>query len=203
MATRERLTAAERRERIRAAALEVFAEHGYDGAPTRELAARAGVTTPILYDHFGSKRDLYRELLEREAAELLAVVSRPPRSGDPVDYLREPVDAFFAFVEQHRFAWRMLFRDPPADPELADVQRAIQRRATAAIAALFALTPRWRLGLGRDRANELLAELTKSALNGLAGWWWEHPEVRREQLVELATDALWTGLERLREEADA
>jgi AcrR family transcriptional regulator len=201
MATRERLPAAERRERIRAAALEVFAEHGYDGAPTRAIAGRAGVTTPILYDHFGSKRDLYRELLEREAAELLAVVSRPPRSGDAVDYLREPIEAFFAFVEQHRFAWRMLFRDPPADPQIAQAQPAIQRRATAAIAALFSLTPEWRLsaGFSRERADELLAELTKSALNGLAGWWWDHPEVRRAQLVDLATDTLWIGIERLRE----
>jgi AcrR family transcriptional regulator len=63
--TRKRLTAAARREVIAAAATELFAERGYQRASIEEIARRSGVTPPVVYDHFASKRDLYRDLLER------------------------------------------------------------------------------------------------------------------------------------------
>ena len=67
---RKRMSAATRRASIEAAATDVFAERGYRGASIDEIARRSGVTPPVLYDHFASKQDLYRQLLERHFADL-------------------------------------------------------------------------------------------------------------------------------------
>src|SRR5207247_8425364 len=70
---RKRLTAAARREVIERAATELFAERGFHGASMEEVARRSGVSVPVVYDHFESKRALHRRLLERHYAELREV----------------------------------------------------------------------------------------------------------------------------------
>lgn len=80
-----------------------------------QIALTAGITAPVIYDHFPSKAALQIELLERQTTELIAFVAsalaRSPE--DTGERLRAGVDAYFRFVEEHSFAWRMLFRDPP------------------------------------------------------------------------------------------
>ena len=84
------------------------------------------------------------------------------------------VDAFFEFVETHPYAWRMIFRDPPADPELVAVHRRIQDRASREIAAMLAsFDPP---GSARSPTRlALVAEGLKAAINGLAAWWYDTP----------------------------
>lgn len=180
------------------AATEVFAAEGYAGASIRQIATASGVTIPVLYDHFASKRDLHVELLEREGDALIAAISSTGGES-PAVLMRGSVDAFFSYVEEHPFAWRMLFRDPPADAEVAAAHSRVMGRARDAIAGQLALTPRWHSssGLERERHLEVLAEGTKSAINGLAAWWWEHRDVPREEVVALAMELLFVGLERL------
>lgn len=176
----------------------MFAAEGYAGASIRQIAESAGVTIPVLYDHFASKKLLHLELLEQQGDALIAATSSV--SGDsPEALMRRSVEAFFAYVEAHPFAWRMLFREPPADPDIAAAHARVMVRARAAITTLFALTPRWHTSssLSRDQQLDLLAEGTKSAINGLAAWWWEHREVPREEVVSIAMDLLFRGIERL------
>ncbi len=71
MATKKRISAAERRTRILDAAVEVLAEHGYAAATMHEIARRAGVVPSVIYDHFTSKRDLHIELLELHGQALI------------------------------------------------------------------------------------------------------------------------------------
>src|SRR3954463_5376978 len=114
MATRKRLTREERREVIERAATEVFAQHGYAAASIDEIASRSGVSVPVVYDHFASKDDLYRRLLERQRDDLVAFwAHRLPLPGgrDRFDALEALVDAYYAYVEAHPFAYRMYFRD--------------------------------------------------------------------------------------------
>ena len=199
---RRRLSAEQRRELILQAAAQVFAERGYEGASIDEIAKAAGVTAPVIYHHFASKQALHAELLELHSEALVAQAqalgtAHPPDSAGRL--MRHTIEAFFAFVQEHPFAWRMLFRDPPSDPAVASTHRRLQADATRAIAELIAQAPELQLSaeLERTEANEILAEAIKSAINGLAGWWWEHPETQREQLVATAMDLLWTGGERL------
>jgi len=197
LAFKPRLEASERREMIELAAGKLFASRGYEASSLEEIAGAAGITKRVIYDHFPAKRVIYIAILRRRTEELLAVVAGEVDSGAaPAERLPAGIAAFFRFVQQHPDAWRMLFRDPPADPQIAAAHREVQDQATAAIAAMLA-THLGALSTGPRRQEEwqtLMAEQLKSALNGLAGWWYVHPDVPRSRLVRAAVDFAWHGL---------
>lgn len=198
---RRRLPAGERRERILRAGMEVFAARGYQEASVAEIAAAAGITPAVIYDHFSSKAELQITLLERQTDELLAFVGSAVAGdfGGTAERMRAGVDAFFEFVEEHPYAWRMLFRDPPTDPAILSTYRRIHQRATAGIAIfLRASAPDALLGEPQaERDLEMFAEMLKMAQNGLAVWWYEHREVPRSELVDRVLEFCWTGFERI------
>jgi AcrR family transcriptional regulator len=198
---RRRLSAEARREQILRAAMEVFAERGYQEASMVEIARAAGITPAVIYDHFASKAELQITLLERQTEELLAFVGAAV-AGDfesTGERIRVGVDAFFAFVEEHPYAWRMLFRDPPTDPAILTTYRRIHRQATDGIALLLKASAPPAL-LEQPQANrdlEMFAEMLKMAQNGLAVWWYDHREVPRRELVDRVLELCWIGLERI------
>ena len=197
---RQRLTAAERRDVIERAATEVFAEHGYQGASMDEIARRSGVSAPVVYDHFSSKLDLHRRLLERTRDELLEMW-RTQLSPDGPAEVRIPraLDAWASYVESHPYAARMYFQEPSGDAAARAVHEEVRAPARAALALILAAEPGAEgIGGSDELAMEMAAEVMRSALTGLAIWWIDHPEVPRERIVETAVNALWIGFERVR-----
>jgi AcrR family transcriptional regulator len=190
--TRTRLTADERRELVEQAALDVFAERGYRGASMGEIAKRAGVTVPVVYDHAESKLELYRRLLERTRNGLLEMW-RDTLFGDaPFEVrIRTGIEAWAAFVADNRGATRMYFREASGgDPEAEAIQREIAAQARVALAVI----------LGQlveephdQEALEMRSEIIRSGLVGLALWWYDHQHVPREQIVAAGLDVLWRG----------
>ena len=197
---RKRLTAEERRQAILEAALEVFARRGYNGSSIDEIAQTAGISKALIYEHFPSKRDLHVSLLESHVQEIFERLAEAAATSDPGEVrLRAGVDAFLGFVETRRDAFRMLFRDA-VEPEVAGIVAAVQRQTAAAVAGMIATEPR--KGRGdpkRDAlAIEMLGQQLTGAVQSLALWWGDHPEVRREGLVDSVMNFAWVGLERLR-----
>jgi AcrR family transcriptional regulator len=201
-ATRKRLTAAARREVIEQAATEVFAQRGYHGASIDEIARRSGVSPPVVYDHFASKQDLHRRLLERHFADLRAVWREHLLRDEPAERrIARAIDAWFAYVETHPYAGRMLFRETTGDPEIEAMHRDVAARSRAAVLPLLAREPgaeHLAAGPG-DEALEMAWEVIRAILQGLALWWYEHPRVPRAQVVTTAMNALWMGFDRLRQ----
>jgi AcrR family transcriptional regulator len=195
------LSAEARRELIVQAAMEVFAERGYQEASMAEIARAAGITPAVIYDHFPSKAELQILLLEQQTTELLAFVGAAVAREfeTTTERVRVGVDAFFTFVEEHPYAWRMLFRDPPTDPAILSTYRRIHQQATAGIAIFLRVSaPETLLDEpDADRDLEMFAEMLKMAQNGLAVWWYDHREVPREVLVDRVLEFCWLGLERL------
>lgn len=194
-----RLPAAERRRRITEAALQTFAARGYEATRMGEIAEAAGITRPVLYDHFPSKKALFLELLTEQRAVVIDELGRRiGGTGGAAERMRSTVDGFFAFAERSPHGWRILFRDvAERDPQIRAARQQIQRAMTAAVVALLAADAR-RAGLEPDSARaEAMVELIVAGLNGLVAWWGEHPDVARDELVQVAVDALWTGLEQL------
>jgi AcrR family transcriptional regulator len=199
-APRRRLRAEDRRELILAAGARVFAERGYERAVMSEIAKHAGIAKSVVYDHFGSKRELYVALLERHAEALMSHVFERQAGGSSADVFRDRTTAFFEFVEHDRFAWRMLFREPPTgDPTIAALHAHIHSRARDSIRELLAAGRPAELeaGISRATANEMLAQAVKSVNDGLAAWWYGHPEIPRQVVCELAVKLAWQGIERL------
>ena len=199
--TRRRLTAEERRTGILDAALAVFSRSGYHAASIDDIAKEAGVSKALIYEHFASKQELYADLIARNARELsqrvaAALVGVEVESG--VGRLATGLEAFFAFVEERRDAWRMLFRDA-ADPETAAVLDRMVDQVTVEVTDLIALDPGARAlhDAADENALRLLAEMLVGGVQSMANWWADHPEVPRAQMLEIAMDFAWLGLERL------
>ncbi len=198
---RRRLTAEARREVIERAAMEVFAERGYHGASIDEICRRAGISPPVLYDHFASKLELHRRLLERTRDELLAMW-REQLGGDEPAEVRIPraLDAWARYVEGHPYAPRMFFFETTGDPEARAVHDEVHAQSVAALGAILGDEPGAEriAGSAEAEALEMAAEVMRSGLAGLAIWWSEHPDVPRERIVATAINAIWIGFERVR-----
>ncbi|HEV3045908.1 MAG TPA: TetR/AcrR family transcriptional regulator [Solirubrobacteraceae bacterium] len=196
---RRRLSAQQRRELIEAAASELFAKRGYIATSIDEIARRSGVTAPVVYDHFASKLELHRRLLERHFADLRALWREQLAGEEPAEQrIPRAIDAWFAYVEQHPYAWRMLFRDTTGEADVQAEHEQVIARSAAAITPLFLAQPGVGELVGEDRdALEMAWVTMRGVLQGLAMWWYEHKHVPREQVVASAMNALWIGFERL------
>jgi AcrR family transcriptional regulator len=179
----------ERRTLIETVAAGLFAEHGYAGTRLEDIAAAAGVTKPVLYRHFVSKKALYIALLERHRAQLVRFVASD--EGQPSkERMRSILEVWFAYVEAGPHAWRMIFRDSTGDEEIRALRASVQDSARAVLVAFLAARADERVP--REEI-EPLAELLRTGMAGLALWWIDHPEVEREVLVD-ATARLVDGL---------
>ena len=161
----------------------LFADRGYAATTMDDIAAAAGVTKPVLYRHFASKKELHLALLQRHRDELAAgpldVYLRASSAGEPMEaWLPAMLDAWFAYVEAHPYALRMLFRDTTGDPEVEAFHEELRRRQRAADAAVMRETLP---GVGEAELAPM-AEVVRSTLTGLALWWLDHPETPREVL---------------------
>jgi AcrR family transcriptional regulator len=200
-APRKRLTADARREVIERAATEVFAERGYRSASIDEIARRSGVSAPVVYDHFRSKQDLHRRLLERHFAELREIWTEYMVQGDPPELrMARALDAWFGYVQTHPYAWRMLFQDTSGDPGVQQIHREVAAQSRAALLPLLAREPGAHevAGSAEQEALDMVWEIIRAVLQGLALWWYEHQHVPRDQVVATAMNALWIGFDRAR-----
>jgi AcrR family transcriptional regulator len=185
---RRRMPAAQRREVILAAAEETFARSGYHGTSLDDVAHAAGVSKALIYEHFQSKRELHGSLLDAHADEIFhRLETAAERGGSGEQRLRDGIDAFLRYVEDHREAWRALFRDA-ADPDVAALITRVQAQATGVIARLLAADPDAPANVApgaEDRATriEVHAQLLSGAVQSLATWWDDHREISRASLV--------------------
>src|SRR3954451_12598710 len=115
---RRRLSTPERPRRILEGALEVFAREAYSDAGMLELAAAAGVTPPVLYRHFESKRELFLAVLGDQVSRLAAAIgdATDPSSAPLEQRIVKTAEAILNFVTERPHAWRLLRTTPPADP---------------------------------------------------------------------------------------
>jgi AcrR family transcriptional regulator len=198
-ARRRRMPAAERRKVILGAALEAFSERGFHEATLDEVAARAGVSKALIYEHFASKRELTRALLDTYVHELLGRLAEAIAAAEPgEERMRTGVDAVLRFVEERPGAWRMIFRNS-ADPDIADLFAALQAEAAAAIASAMAADAT-EVGTAPPPSPaqiEMLAQQLSGAVQAIATWWTDHPEIPRGGVLEMVMDFCWLGFERL------
>jgi AcrR family transcriptional regulator len=182
----KRLPAAERRLAIQRAAGPLFARHGYGAATLDEIAAAAGVTKPIVYRHFESKKDLYLALLAKHEDDLPTFFERVDPAaldGTPEGLVRAILDVWFDYVRENQHAWVMLFRDSSGDDEIRAFRRGASRRARRVMADFISTQP----GSAIPPAQvEPTAELLRSGLAGLALWWIDNPRTPKSQLLDVA-----------------
>jgi AcrR family transcriptional regulator len=174
-----RLTADARRRQLFEVALSLFAEHGYAATTMDDIAEAAGVTKPLVYQHFDSKRALYLELMDVFSRELVTrIVKATANAGGPRQQVELGFAAYFELMVGNEPAFRLLYgRDAPDDPEFGAALRRVEETIAEAIDPLIAagLDPEHRL---------LLAHAMVGVAEGATRHWLD---ARRQRAV--AADA--------------
>jgi len=190
-----RLPAARRRRQLLDVALELFAAHGYHATSMNDIAEAAGVTKPVLYQHFRSKRELYLELLEDVGGRLRDSIGKATSEAtSPREQVRAGFLAYFRFVSDQRTAFQLLFGGGSRrDEEFADAVRAVELSIAESIATLIDVE-----GLEPDE-RQLLAHGIVGLAEGASRHWLAKGMVGSPEDVALHVAALaWAGLRGIR-----
>ncbi|GHF77439.1 AcrR family transcriptional regulator [Amycolatopsis bartoniae] len=187
-----RLPRTERRAQLLAAAQRVFSANGYHAAAMDEIAEQAGVSKPVLYQHFPGKLDLYIALLESHVDELVGRVEEALASTtDNKLRVHAAVGAFFDFVNNDAGAFRMVFEsDLRGEPA---VQDAVDRATSASVDAI---TETITADAGLDEAKARLLAVGLVGLSQVSARFWltHHSTMSREEAVNLTATLAWRGI---------
>jgi AcrR family transcriptional regulator len=134
-----RLPAAERRQQLVETALALFAARGMHGTSMDDIAEAAGVTKPVLYQHFRSKRALFTELLDQVGQQLLTAISKATaRATTPREQVELGLTAYFQFVADHHSSFVLLFGDGTRrDEEFASAVNGVENTIADFVATLI------------------------------------------------------------------
>lgn len=187
-----RLPRTARRAQLLAAAQDIFAANGYHAAAMDEIAERAGVSKPVLYQHFPGKLELYMALLETHVDELIHRVTDAMESTtDNKLRVRNAVGAYFDFVDGESQAFRLVFEsDLRGEPVVRD---AIER-ATEASVAVITTTIIADAGLDAERARLLAVGLVGVSQVAARAWLAARRPVPKEEAVALISTLAWRGI---------
>ncbi len=185
------MTSAERREQLIEIARRLFAERGFDGTSVEEIAARAEVSKPVVYEHFGGKEGIYAVVVDREVRQLLEMVRAALTAGQPRELIEQAALALLDYVEGHSEGFRILVRDSPlgsASGSFVSIISDIASRVEHILVAEF----RQR---GYDPDNAPMYAQMLVGMVGTTGQWWL--DARKPEKVEVAAhlcNLAWNGL---------
>ncbi|MEU8822412.1 TetR/AcrR family transcriptional regulator [Streptomyces sp. NPDC048636] len=190
---RVRMTGKERREQLLDIGRTLFAERGFGGTSVEEIAAKAGVSKPVVYEHFGGKEGLYAVVVDREMRQLLDMVTGALTAGHPRELLEQAAFALLDYIEAYTDGFRILVRDSPVAQSTGTFASLISDIATQvedilglefkargfdaklaplyaqALVGMVALTGQWWLDVRKPKKAEVAAHLVNLAWHGLDG----------------------------------
>ena len=127
-APRARMTGSERRHQLIDIARSLFAERGYEGTSIEEIAQRANVSKPVVYEHFGGKEGLYAVVVDREMSALLDGITSSLTNNRSRVRIERVALALLTYVEERTDGFRIMIRDSPASDQLGHLLQPAQRR---------------------------------------------------------------------------
>jgi AcrR family transcriptional regulator len=186
-----RLPRDERRAQLLAAALEVFTAAGYHSAAMDEIADRAGVSKPVLYQHFQSKLELYLAVLDIHIDSLVFQIQKAAATPDNANRVRATVDAYFSFIDSEGEAFRLLFEsDMSLEPAVHERLNRMTYDCAAAVSAVISLDT----GLPQEAAMLLGVGLIGSAQVTARHWLARDSKLTRQQATDLVSNVIWRGI---------
>jgi AcrR family transcriptional regulator len=187
-----RLPRSARRKQLLAAAQQVFVAQGYHAAAMDDIAERAGVSKPVLYQHFPGKLELYLALLDTHCDAMVEKIrSAMDATTDNKDRVRGAVEAYFDFVDHDGEAFRLVFEsDLRNDPAVRQRVDRVERGCIAAITdTIMADT-----GVSRARAELLASGLVGAAETAARFWLAGGRQVDKQEAEALLAALSWRGI---------
>jgi AcrR family transcriptional regulator len=189
-----RMTGKERREQLLDIGRSLFAQKGFDATSVEEIAQKAGVSKPVVYEHFGGKEGLYAVVVDREMRALLdSITGALTSQGHPRELLEHAAFALLDYVESSTDGFRILVRDSPVAQSTGTFASLISDAATQVehimvsqfkmrgfepkfapmyaqmLVGMVALTGQWWLDARNPKKADVAAHLVNLAWNGLSG----------------------------------
>ncbi|HEX6255256.1 MAG TPA: TetR/AcrR family transcriptional regulator [Euzebyales bacterium] len=190
-----RMTASQRRSQLVEVAKTAFAELGYDRTSVEEIAARASVSKPVVYEHFGGKEGIYAVIVDRESARLLEMITS--RLGPDIgarEQIHASALAFLDYIEDDPAGFRVLTRDSPArigGGGMSGLLGDVADKAEEVLRGFFSRS-------GTDlEAAPLYAHALVGMVVHVGGWWAEVRTPSKELVATYLTALLYHGLHRL------
>jgi len=183
-----------RRAQLLDAALDVFVAQGFHAASMDDIADHAGISKPVLYQHFPSKLDLYLALLDAQVEDLVGRIRATlDATTDNRERVRGAITTYFDFVESKGAAYRLVFEsDLRNEPTVRDRIETALDSCVEAIADTIAKDT----GVGAAEARMLSVGLTGLAEVSARWWLASGDTVPKERAVELLVSLAWRGLSR-------
>jgi AcrR family transcriptional regulator len=192
---RIRMTGQERREQLIAIGRQVFAERGFEATSIEEIADRARVSKPVVYEHFGGKEGLHAVIVDRAVQDLMGRLLESLEAEHPREQIRRATDAFLRFVEEEEPAFRVLIQEAPGGAGGGSLPSVLADVATN-VETVFARQLKQH---GYDRR---MAPVLARALVGMVAltgqWWLDVRKPKREVVGSTMVNLVWNGLKDLR-----
>lgn len=196
---RSRLSAADRREQLISVAQQLFAEHGVQPTTVEDIATAAGVTKPLIYEHFGGKEGLYAVVVDRAMRDLLdQLVGSLTAGGGSRELLERGAVALLTYIEEHPAAFRVLLRDSPTwhgSGSAASILSTVSSHVEAIVIEVFE----------RNDLDVEVVPIYAQMLVGMIGftgeWWIESgSSLSRDTVAAHMVNLAWHGLGHIEKE---
>lgn len=188
------MTGKERRQQLLDVARELFAEKGFDGASIEEIAHRAEVSKPVVYEHFGGKEGIYAVVVDREMQYLLDTIVSALSAGHPRALLEQAACALLDYIESSTDGFRILVRDSPV-PSTTGTFSSLLNDIASQVEHIFGLQ------FSAKGYDPKLAPLYSQALVGLVAltgqWWLEVRKPKKDEVAAHLVNLAWNGLSHL------
>jgi AcrR family transcriptional regulator len=192
--SRVRMSGKERREQLLDIGRTLFADKGFDGTSVEEIADKANVSKPVVYEHFGGKEGLYAVVVDREVRRLLDRITASLQGNHPRELLEQAAGALLDYVEKDTDGFRILVRDSPVASSSGTFASMISDIATQVEHVLA--------GEFKSRGYDpKLAGLYSQALVGMVAltgqWWLDARKPKRDEVAAHLVNLAWNGLSNL------
>jgi AcrR family transcriptional regulator len=187
-----RLPRDERRAQLLVAALEVFTAAGYHSAAMDEIADRAKVSKPVLYQHFPSKLDLYLAVLDLHIDSLVFAIQKAIAANrENSARVAATVEAYFGFIDSEGEAFRLLFEsDMNVEPQVRERLNRMTYDCAAAVSAVISIDT----GLGKEESMMLAVGIIGTVQTSARHWLDRDGKIDRRRATELVMNLIWRGI---------
>jgi AcrR family transcriptional regulator len=195
MASRSRrLPASERRAQLIEVGRSVFAKYGYEGTSVEEIAKRAKVSKPIVYEHFGGKEGLYAVIVDREMDYVVRRITEAISSGSPRERVERASLAFLSYVRDHPDGFAVLSQDSPLSSSRGTISSLLndmaERVGDVFVSALEEA--------GYDsKAAPIYANALVGMVTFVGTWWTDERKPAIEEVAKHISALAWMGLRHL------
>jgi AcrR family transcriptional regulator len=191
----KRMTSAERRDQLISVARVRFASAGFDGTSVEEIAARAEVSKPVIYEHFGGKEGLYAVVVDREVATLLAAIRvalSDPGAGSR-RLLEKGTLALLTYIESCPEGFQIIMRD--SSERGGSGFASILSDVIARVEGL--LIPQFEARGYSAKPVPLIAQGLAGLIAMTGQWWLDNPEYAKQEVTDILVNLAWNGLHNL------